>query len=313
MSPEEAAHRVFATSTNTSEIVSVNPLRDLIIDKEFDPVEYPKNERAVFILNSPRSGSTLLRVMLAGHPALFVPPELRMLLFNGNNCGDTPSRGLPFPASTFNSLLERFEDDPYAGDGFSIQRGYRRLQHLSGRLLVDKTPHYTLDVTVLNRAEEMFDDPLYVWLHRHPAAVAASFKGLGESFFWGNRISHLALSKDRVGELTWRMCNENIEGFLSGILAGRKHVLTYEQLITDAGPTMDKLCDFLGVGRHDKVLSPFDGDVARMLGFPDGDDPKFHERSKIDGTLVDSWKGVVDPTTFDEETKAIARRLGYEI
>ncbi|MEH1949605.1 MAG: phosphopantetheine-binding protein [Nostoc sp.] len=36
----------------------------------------------IFILSSPRSGSTLLRVMLAGHPSLFSPPELHLLPFN---------------------------------------------------------------------------------------------------------------------------------------------------------------------------------------------------------------------------------------
>ncbi|MEA2693633.1 MAG: hypothetical protein QOJ16_3020, partial [Acidobacteriota bacterium] len=41
----------------------------------------PRNPRAVFILSPPRSGSTLLRVMLAGHPDLFAPPELELLGF----------------------------------------------------------------------------------------------------------------------------------------------------------------------------------------------------------------------------------------
>ncbi|MEO1467175.1 MAG: KR domain-containing protein, partial [Cyanobacteria bacterium J06633_1] len=36
---------------------------------------------AAFILSSPRSGSTLLRVMLAGHPGLSSPPELHLLPF----------------------------------------------------------------------------------------------------------------------------------------------------------------------------------------------------------------------------------------
>src|SRR5260370_35453379 len=35
----------------------------------------------VYILTAPRSGSTLLRVMLAGHPRLFCPPELNLLGF----------------------------------------------------------------------------------------------------------------------------------------------------------------------------------------------------------------------------------------
>lgn len=45
----------------------------------------PSDERAAgsvtFLLSAPRSGSTLLRVMLAGHSRLFVPPELELLRF----------------------------------------------------------------------------------------------------------------------------------------------------------------------------------------------------------------------------------------
>ncbi len=40
-----------------------------------------KNPPAIFVLSPPRSGSTLLRVMLAGHPRLFAPPELELLSF----------------------------------------------------------------------------------------------------------------------------------------------------------------------------------------------------------------------------------------
>src|SRR5947209_3853134 len=41
-----------------------------------------KNPPAAFILSPPRSGSTLLRVMLAGNPRLFAPPELELLSFH---------------------------------------------------------------------------------------------------------------------------------------------------------------------------------------------------------------------------------------
>ena len=46
-----------------------------------EPPDQPKNPRAVFVLAPPRSGTTLLRVLLAGHPALFAPPELELLQF----------------------------------------------------------------------------------------------------------------------------------------------------------------------------------------------------------------------------------------
>ncbi len=41
-----------------------------------------KNPRAMFILSPPRSGTTLLRVMLAGHADLFSASELNLLLFD---------------------------------------------------------------------------------------------------------------------------------------------------------------------------------------------------------------------------------------
>ena len=45
------------------------------------PAPAAKNRRAIFVLSPPRSGSTLLRVMLGGHPRLFSPPELELLGF----------------------------------------------------------------------------------------------------------------------------------------------------------------------------------------------------------------------------------------
>ncbi|MCB0300892.1 MAG: AMP-binding protein, partial [Calditrichaeota bacterium] len=42
----------------------------------------PKNPPALFILAPPRSGTTLFRTMLAGHPQLFAASELQLLLFN---------------------------------------------------------------------------------------------------------------------------------------------------------------------------------------------------------------------------------------
>src|SRR6185295_18998011 len=65
---------------------SAEGLADLLADiTALAPMARPaprKNPRVAFILSSPRAGSTLLRVMLAGHPALFCPPELHLLEFD---------------------------------------------------------------------------------------------------------------------------------------------------------------------------------------------------------------------------------------
>ncbi len=57
----------------------------------------------VFLLSAPRSGSTLLRAMLGGHPELFSPPELNLLPFSSMGereamLASSAYRGMPIAA-----------------------------------------------------------------------------------------------------------------------------------------------------------------------------------------------------------------------
>ncbi len=66
------------------EEVANQPLIASSTHASLPPISHGKrNPAAIFLLSSPRSGSTLLRVMLAGHPSLFCPPELHLLPFDG--------------------------------------------------------------------------------------------------------------------------------------------------------------------------------------------------------------------------------------
>ncbi len=289
-----------------------NPLKNIVAKRVFEAGEFPKNPPAAFILNPPRSGSSLLRAMLAGHPSLFAPAELGLLGQHGTNPDSGPVNGVMYPAKRAIELLERFDVDPFVGPGYNTQEVYRILQERSARFLIDKTPYYAINPDILARAEDIFDGPRYIWLVRHPAGVTKSWSELEDNFFWGWRVSKLGLSKARIGELTWRLCHENIEAFLANIPESRKHVVKYEQFISDTRSTMNGICDFLGVTPHEKMMDPYDGDGERMIDRY-GTDPNFFIRSKIEPGLIDSWKGVIDPSTFDEETKALARRLGYDV
>ncbi|HET6344302.1 MAG TPA: phosphopantetheine-binding protein, partial [Myxococcota bacterium] len=117
----------------------------------------PRLPRAVFLLSPFRSGSTLLRVMLAGHSRLFAPPELVLLGFatlgerreaySGRNRFATEGllravmelRGCDADGARAIVGAGEEADLPVAGI-------YARLQEWAGgRLVVDKTPGYALD------------------------------------------------------------------------------------------------------------------------------------------------------------------------
>ena len=115
----------------------------------------PKNPPALFVLSPPRSGSTLLRVMLGGHPGLFAPPELELLEFDtlaerrdglprprrlppggGDPRGDGGARGAT--PEEARGLV-----DGLGARGTTTHELYRLLQEWIGdRMLVDKTPTY---------------------------------------------------------------------------------------------------------------------------------------------------------------------------
>ena len=147
-----------------------------------------KNKPAIFILSPPRSGSTLLRVVLGGHPQLFAPPELYLLSFNtleerkatfferNQFMGEGLIRALMeikgYSVQEAQSLMEELEDKKLTTKQF-----YELMQQwLPGKTLVDKTPPYAFNPEVLKRAEIYFENPLYVHLLRHPYGTIRSLE-----------------------------------------------------------------------------------------------------------------------------------------
>ena len=164
------------------------------------PAPAERNPSAVFVLSPPRSGSTLLRAMLGGNPALFAPPELYLLPFDtladrkawfsgsqrfqleGNTRALMQLRGLgPADADAMMAELEARRTPVHAY--------YRMLQGwLGSRTLVDKTPYYASRIETLERAEAMFRDARYVHLTRHPYGVIRSFEEAKLATLWYPRL-----------------------------------------------------------------------------------------------------------------------------
>lgn len=147
-----------------------------------------KNPRAVFVLSAPRSGSTLFRAMLGGHSRLFAPPELFLLNFDtladrknwfagaqrlhleGNTRAVMQIKGQSLPE--VEALLDGLE-----ARALPTQDYYRMMQGwLGDRILIDKTPFYGIDIETLRRAEDWFEEPLYIHLTRHPYGMVRSFE-----------------------------------------------------------------------------------------------------------------------------------------
>lgn len=306
-----------ATLAQAREMIGTAPLQS-------PPVT--KNPPAVFILSPPRSGSTLLRVMLAGHPSLFAPPELELMAFNtlAERRAELTGKYSFWLEGTIRALMEikgcgmeeaRKIMEECEEQNLSVPQFYGLLQAwISNRRLVDKTPSYALDKQVLARAERSFEGALYIHLLRHPYGMIRSFEEakLEQVFF---RYEH-SFARRELAELIWIISQQNILEFLEQVPAERQCQLKFEELVSSPQEKLEELCAFLGLAFEPDMMEPYqhqekrmtDGihPLSRMLG-----DVKFHQHSAIDARVAERWKEQAANDPLAETTWEVAATLGY--
>ncbi len=298
-----------------------------------------KNPSAIFVLAAGRSGSTLLRVMLAGHPQLFAPPELVLMGYETLAERDAALTGESsiWREGVLKAITQLFDWSPaqaeewlsgLAAQGTSAQELYRHLQARladapTPRILVEKTPQDTLNLDILRRAELYFDQPRYIHLTRHPHGAIRSFADARLDQLMYALMPSLRgeagarkFSTAALGEAAWLISQQNILRFLQEVPAQRQQRVQFETLVRQPRATMESLCDFLGIDFAEGMVQPYQEksqrmtsglhEESRMLG-----DVKFHHHKEIDPNIADRWQESAAQTPLGEVTWAMAEQLGY--
>jgi len=327
----DAVHAAHAADTAAGRSSRVGDEQIALLRRIVTPVAWrpatPKNPPAVFVLSPPRSGSTLLRVMLAGHPRLFAPPELELLTF-----ADMAARKAAFSGrdsfwleGLLRAVMALRQCGPEEAaeilavseaEALPTQELCRRLQGwLGARLLVDKTPSYALDPALLRRLEETFEEPRYLHLVRHPYGMIRSFEEarLEQVFF---RHRH-PFSRRELAELVWLVSHDNVTRFLAGVPAGRWHRVRFEDLVRDPVSELAAICAFLGIDYHPDMAEPYQDRQARMTDGVHAEsrmlgDVKFHRHGRVDAGVAERWREELTEDFLSAPARALAAALGFE-
>ena len=208
--------------------------------------------RPIIILGVPRSGTTLLRVLLGSHPEVQATSETPWI------CGG-------YGANSLRHLVEHLTGDqtgPVANmtgvtddDVLTAARAFvstilQRYRIRSGkeRVLI-KTPD---DLGQLDFLARMFPDADYVHIYRDGRDVACSTMRRKGKLLGDNLGSFGNLTLFSVAR--WKSWETGARGAIASGLVGRAISCRYEDLVSEPVTVLSRICDFLQITYRPETL-----------------------------------------------------------
>lgn len=254
----------------------------------------------IIIGGSHRSGTTLLRRLLDGHPHIFCPPEIK---FHKDLLGQFPDdplahgrlgsslRALGLPTETW---LDEF--------GYALCRCYDIATWNAGkRRWADKNPENAINVAHWNRL--LRGRMAFVLVVRHPLDVIASMAEIRM-----NKVIPL----DIVGRATH--VRDYIAAGLAFVDANPEcsTVVRYERLVTEPIPVLSQLMSFVSEEYHAGMIDDLHKD-CHGCGL---EDPKIVQHVGISNEGVGRWRRDLPGAEVDLVKPLLGllfERLGYEV
>jgi hypothetical protein len=257
--------------------------------------------KLAFLVSTPRSGSTLLGAMLAGHADVLCPAEPWVLLplaslvrgevfFSGAFDQGLTSQAVKelLPPDVLDRSIRAFVTEAY---GSLCRRANKEI-------FVDKTPRY---YQILPDLERIFPEARKIWIKRSPLDVLASLKDT-----WNVSIDEL-IGKTFTpftfdATMSWRLLLD-----FFGPAGDNCLTVKYEDLVFEPDKVLLRLGDLLGVAFDDTSLA-FAENEPLMDGYRRATmgDRKFLETNSVHARSIDRWREIFSAN----EVETILRTLG---
>ena len=236
-----------------------------------------------FVIGSPRSGTTLLRLMLTSHPRLIVPPECGFMVWLHPSFGHWGAAEFADPAN-----VARFADEVgrsrkfetwgitraqvestltgHAPQGFgdacdAIYRLYCRHSGKPTATWGDKNNYYLSHVTTL---KAIFPQARFIHIVRDGRDVACSYR---EVMRLGSDSPYRPALPVAIGEIAaqWAQDIHTIRAQFATMDPDATIELRYEDLTADPRRELARLCDWLGEAYSPAMLDFHDANRAQHL------------------------------------------------
>jgi hypothetical protein len=273
-------------------------------------------DRPIFVIGCPRSGTTLLRVMLNAHPRIAIPPETRFLIpaylqrrrFGALRSPEQRDRLADFvltrPASRFSRLGVPAEDVRAAMDkapslGAALAAPFAAYAERFGKARWgDKRPFY---YSFVDELERLFPDAQFVHVVRDGRACVASLKRPPFDY-----------SSERA-MVTWLNAVHSCRAAAHRLGPQRCHEVRYEDLVAEPERVLRALCAFLDEDFDPAMLAP---EEVVDLVVPTGFQQHGQIKAGVNPASVDKWRrelSAAEIVTMDAAAGDWLRAYGYPV
>ena len=267
----------------------------------------------IVVLGAPRTGTTLLRRLLNGHPEICCPGETFLLTSAARFLRpDYVSEGIEYGVLGGLAAAGLPREQALAALRTLVEDCFRRIAARAGKARwASKT---AIDAFYLPEIEQlMAGHARFVCIVRHGLDTALSLRDLCDANEIYIREIHAYVVRNPRPLVAFAQLWADVTGALLDLVERRSSdalLLRYEDLVAQPAATLDRLAVFLGVARGSLAASTLAEDAPSGLG-----DWKTYGKTGIEPSSVGRWRtlgaatlGMVAPIV-----NPVNARAGYEL
>jgi len=290
------------------------------------------NTQPIFVIGNPRSGTTLVRLVITTHSAVCIPPEcsfiVRLFPKYGHLQHFTAAQARAFLSDLGGGTLdlaeqweialtkmvtspEQLTDLSYPEACAHLYCAYAQAKGFgSARIWGDKNNSHSNYIDVL---AGLYSKARFVHVVRDGRAVLNSYKQLNVDP--AQKYAPLLPKNTAAVAARWTDMVDRADRHLTRFAAGRHMTVRYEDILSDFEKTVSELCGFLGLDYEPAMARFHEANIRHKLE-PERYNWKANARQPLNVTRASAWRETLsleDVRLFEAKSMRILRRHGYPV
>lgn len=256
----------------------------------------------IFVIGSPRSGTSLLRLLLTSHSKIIVPPECGHIVWLHDKFSNWSEKDALEPTSrerymndlysckkfdtwalnrtALDGLIAEEKPSDYAALSALVTTAYALQNSRSVNVWGDKNNFHIDHLATLNK---IYPDAKFLHIVRDGRDVACSYVEVMQHDSSSPYAPKLETNIESIA-LEWSANVSKVAGFLSGLTSARRITVRYEDLVKQPESVLAPICNWLSLAYEPRMLD-------------------FHEVNRcnqLEPTLTMDWKQrTLEPISAD--------------